>query len=107
MTRDLPKLEVVDVRGNDLLVATDAVLVSNHLDELVVDGGTLRVEEGTAWRHFEMVEEVLSLANLTMVALLGLLSEVNVLVKLLLSGIGDTVDSLKIIVGDLSKPVSS
>jgi len=106
MTRDLPKLEVVDVRGNDLLVATDAVLVSNHLDKLVVDGGTFGVEEGTAGRHFEMVEEVLSLANLTMVALLGLLSEVDVLVKLLLGGISDTVDSLEIIVGDLSEPVS-
>jgi len=106
VTRDLPKLKVVNVRGNDFLVATNTVLVSDQLNKLVVDLGTIGVEESTAWRHFEVMEEVLGSTDLTMVTLLSLFSEVDVLVELLLGRVSDTVDSLQTIISDLAQPVS-
>ena len=106
VTRGLPKLQVEDVRGDDFLVATHAVLLSDHLDQLVVDEGTLGEEEGAAWRHFKVIEETLRTANDTMVTLLGLLNEVHVFFQLLLRGEGDSIDSLQTVIGGLSEPVS-
>lgn len=94
VTRGLPQFEVVDVRGDDFLVATHAVLLSDHFDQFVVDEGALREEESAAGRHFEVVEETLRTANDAMVTFLGLFNEVHVLVQLLLGRERDGVDSL-------------
>ena len=54
-----------------------------------------------------MIEKLLLLADDTMVTLLGLLAQVNVLVELLLRGERDGVDALQTIIRGLAEPVSS
>lgn len=84
MTTSLPEFEIVHVGSDDFLIASDSVLRSDHFHQLVVNVSALRVEEGAAGRHLEVSEQLLSLANEAMIALLSLLTEVDVLVQLLL-----------------------
>ena len=105
MTASFPKLQVVNVGRDDLREAANAVLFPDHVHKLVVNHGALRVEESTARGRIEVVEEVLLTTNDTMIALLGLLTEVDVLLELLLSRERDSVDALQTVVCGLSEPV--
>jgi hypothetical protein len=58
VSRRDPELAVVDVGGDDLLVASLTVLPTDELDQRVVDVGTARKEE-TAARAKLMEEEQL------------------------------------------------
>ena len=49
VARSLPKIQVENIWGQHLIVASDAVLLSDQRNELVVDNGAVRVEERTAW----------------------------------------------------------
>ena len=49
VARLLEQLEVVQVGSHDLIEATDTVLLSDQVHQLVVDHGAVRVEKGTAW----------------------------------------------------------
>ena len=81
-------------------------MLPDHFNELVIDLGTHRVEEGSSRGHFKVMEQVLLLSDEPMITSLGLLSELNVLVELLLRGERDGVDALKTVVGGLAEPVS-
>ena len=105
MTGLLPKAQVENVWRDDLLEASHTILLPDQLDELVIDLGAHRVEEGGSRGHFKVMEQVLLLSDESMVTPLGLLSELDVLVKLLLRGEGDSVDALKTVVGGLAEPV--
>jgi hypothetical protein len=103
---DLPKLDVVHVGRDDLLVAADEVLLAQKIGELVIDACTVRVEERGAWREVVEEEELLLLADSSVVALRELLLEFEVLVELFLGGEGDAVNALEIVVGVFGEPIS-
>ena len=107
MTGLLPELEVEDVGSDDLLVATGAILLAAHIHQLVVNVCTSWVPESASWSETEVSEQVLCLADGTMITTLSLFSEVHVLIELLLRGERNGVDSLQTIIGDLSEPVGS
>ena len=107
VARRLPELEVENVGRVDLVVAADTILVPDQLHKLIVDLGTVRVEERTARRELMRVEEVLGAAHVPVVTLLCLLLELDVFVKLLFRREADTVDTLKRVISGVSKPVSS
>ena len=101
----LEQLEVVQVGSHDFIVASHTVLLSDQVHQLVVDHGSARVEEGTARRVFKVSEQLLLLANQSMITLLSLLSEVEVLLHFLCRGEGNTVHSLQTVIGGLTEPV--
>ena len=105
VTGNLPQLDVVHVRRDHFRVATHAVLLPNHLHQLVVNQRALGEEEGAAGRDFEVVKQILLAADDAMVPLLGLLADEYELVELLLGREGNGVDALQTIVGGLSEPV--
>mmetsp|Transcript_538 Transcript_538/g.1044 ORF Transcript_538/g.1044 Transcript_538/m.1044 type:complete len:502 (+) Transcript_538:1007-2512(+) len=107
VARGLPQLEVEQVGRLHLLVAAHAVLLADHVHQLVVDEGALGEHEGAAGREGVHVEEVLVRADVPVVALGGLLHEVDVLVHLLLGGEGDAVDALQTVVARLAQPVGA
>ena len=51
-----PQFQVENVGGKNLTVSSDTVLLSNQFHKLVVDYGSMRVEEGTTGRHLVGVE---------------------------------------------------
>jgi hypothetical protein len=63
------------------LEASDLVLSSDEFTELVVHLGTVGVEEGATWSKLMSVEDLLSSTDLSVVTLLGLFFEVNVVGK--------------------------
>jgi hypothetical protein len=48
VTRHFPQLEVIHVGRNDLTVTTHLVLMTDEIHQLVVDDGSVRVEESRA-----------------------------------------------------------
>jgi hypothetical protein len=62
--------------------------------------------EGAPRGELMVTEQVLILANESVISLGSLLDEGDVLIKLFLGGESDTIDSLQGIIGCLSKPVS-
>ena len=61
--------------------SSDLVLSPDKFSELVVYLGSVRVEEGATWSKFMSVEDLLSSTDLSVVTLLGLFFEVNVVGK--------------------------
>ena len=84
MTGLFPEAQVENVWRDDLLEATDTILLPDQLHKLVVDLGAHWVEEGSTRRHLKVMEQVLLLSDEPMVAPFGLLSELDVLVEFLL-----------------------
>lgn len=79
-----PQVSVVDVRRDDFLKATLAVLASDEFDELVVDASAMRQPEaGTRGERVEE-EKLLRLAQVLVIALLGFGEIVLVLGELFL-----------------------
>jgi len=107
MAGSFPQLQVEEVGGNGFRVTSNTVLFADHLNELVVDDGTMGVEETAAGRKLIHVEKLLSAAHTSVVSLLGLFLEVQVLSELLLAGEGNTVDSLQSVVFAFGEPVST
>ena len=64
--------------------ASYLILISDEFTELVVYLGSVGVEEGTTWRPLVSVEDLLSSADLSVVTLLSLFFEMNVVGKRLL-----------------------
>ncbi len=58
--RNLPQLQVEDIRGDDLLVSSFPILLSNKITEFVVYSSTMR-QPKTAARRQRMEEEQLLL----------------------------------------------
>lgn len=86
--------------------APDTVLVSNQVHQLVVNDGSMRIEETTAWRQLMNIKQLLLFSNKTMVALFCLLFEMDILVHFFFAREGNSVDSVQRIIRCLSKPVS-
>lgn len=82
-------------------------MLSNHSDQFVVDMRSSRVPESAAWRQAEVREQVLGLADQSMVATFCLFQKVQMLLELLLARERDCVDPLQTVIGDLAKPVGS
>lgn len=68
---------------------------------------SVREEEASSRRELVELEELLILANISVVALSQLLLFLNILIQLFLGRETDSVDSLQIIIGILPKPVGS
>jgi hypothetical protein len=49
VTGCLPKLEVVNVGGNDFLVTSHSVFIPHKVDKLIINLGSLGVKETTSW----------------------------------------------------------
>ena len=107
MARGLPQLEVEDVGRHDFLVASDAILLLDQVDEVVIDPGSLWIHESTAWRKLVHIEQVLLSADVSVVSLGSFFLEVDPLVHLLLGGESDSVHSLKTIVFGFTEPVGA
>jgi len=88
------------------LEASNAVLISNQVHQLVVNDGSMRIEETTTWRQLMNIKKLLLFSDKAMVALFCLLFEVNVFVHFFLAWKGNSIDSIQRIVRRLSKPVS-
>ena len=73
VSRLVPKVEVVDVGGDDLVVAALPVVVLDEVDELVVDAGAVGEPEGRPGRQVVEHDELLLLHDAAVIALLGLL----------------------------------
>ena len=59
MTGLLPEAQVENVWRDDLLEAAYTILLPDQLDELVIDLGAHRVEEGGSRGHLKVMEQVL------------------------------------------------
>ena len=103
----LPKLAVQDDRRLDLLVAIAAMDIAPVVDELVADDHAVRMEEREARAFLVQAEEVELLAELAVVALLGLLEHVKVGVEVCLLLEGRAVDALQHLVVLIAAPVST
>ena len=107
VTTGLPQVEVVHVRGDDLVVLVLPVLLAHELHELVVNLSALGQEEARARGEGVEEEELLLETDQAVVPLLGLLDAQLVLRHELLVGEGDGVDADQGILGDIRPPVRS
>lgn len=105
MTRNLPEVGLVDIGSHDLDETTLLVLALDEVQQGVVDTHTVGQEEGRAGRNLIEEEELLVLANLSVVALGSLSKEVLVLLELLLVRERNTSNSLHGLVGAVTEPV--
>ena len=105
VTGGLPQVEVVHVRGDDLVVLVLPVLLADELHQLVVNLGALRQEEARARGEGVEEEELLVETDQAVVALLRLLDAKLVLGHELLVGEGDGVDADQGVLGDVGSPV--
>ena len=97
---------VADVRGDDLLVAVLLLYLAQELLEAVAQGGAFGEPQGQAGADVAAEgEELHLLAELAVVALLGLLEEGEVLVQHLFLGEGDAVDAYKLVALFVAAPV--
>ena len=103
----LPELAVQDDRRLDLLVAIAAMDIAPVVDELVADDHAVRMEEREARAFLVQAEEVELLAELAVVALLGLLEHVEVGIEVCLLLEGRAVDALQHLVVLIAAPVST
>ena len=102
VTRNLPQIEVEDVGGDHFLIASFPILVADERDQLVVDPRTVREPEAAAGRQVVEEEQLLLGAEVTMVALLGLLLELQPLLQHALVRERYAVDSLQRVVRHLA-----
>lgn len=79
VTRRLPNADIIHVGGLNLLVAALTVLGAQKGLESVEDLGTVGEKERASWRNLVEEEQLLLLTQLNVVALLGLLQELQVL----------------------------
>lgn len=105
VARRLPDADIIHVGSLNLLVAALAVLRAQKGLEGVEDLGTVGQKEGASWRNLVEEEQLLLLAQLNVVALLGLLQELQVLLHLLLIGESNTADTLQRVVGLVTEEV--
>ena len=103
----LPELTVQDDRRLDLLVAVAAMDIAPVIDELIADDHAVRMEEREARAFLMQAEEVELLAELAVIALLGLLEHVQVRIEVSLLLEGRAVDALQHLVVLITAPVST
>lgn len=106
MSWSFPEFQIESIWRLNFLEASNAVLISNQVHQLVVNDGSMRIEETTTWRQLMNIKKLLLFSDKAMVALFCLLFEVNVFVHFFLAWEGNSVDSIQRIVRRLSKPVS-
>ena len=107
VARGLPQLLVHDERRGDLHVAGLVVDLAPVVQQRVLKDHAVGQEEREAGGLVAHHKEVHLAADLTVVALLGLLQHVHVLVKLFLGGKGDTVDAGEHLVVLVALPVGA
>ena len=61
MPRDFPESGVVDVGRDDLLKASLPILLLDHVDEAIVDNGSVGEEEGASGTQLVEEEQILIL----------------------------------------------
>ncbi len=105
MPRSLPQFQVIHIWRNDFLVTPHSILSLNKINELVVETGTMRVEEATARGKLVEAEETLLQTNVPVVALLSFFQELDVFIELLLGRESDSVDTLQTVVLSFWEPV--
>ena len=101
----LPQADVDDLRRLDFVVAGGLVGLAHVLLDLLPDGPAFRVPENQARRFVLEVEQVQLLAQLAVIALLGLLQHVQVLLLVFFLGPGGAVDTLQHLVLRVAAPV--
>ena len=99
---------VADVRRDHLLVAVALLDLGQHVLQAVAQRGTLGQPQGQTLAHILREGKQLHLlADLAVVALLGLLEQHQVLVEHLLLGEGDTVNARQLRAGLVTAPVGT
>ena len=94
------------MRGNHLLIAVFLLNFAEELLQTVAQGGSLWKPQGQTGTHvLREREELHLLAELAVVALLGLLEENEIFVEHLLLGEGDAVDSDELVALLVAAPV--
>ena len=106
MAADLPQFQVEHVGRDDLRVATHVVLLSDKLDQFIVDVGSVREEEARARAQLVEEEEILLLTQHTVVVLLRLLHLLLPLLQLLGVREGNSVHTLEGVVFSVTQPVT-
>ena len=96
VARDLPEVDVVEVRRLDLLEASPCVLHLNQLDQLVVDYCAMGQEKCATCRVGSVPkEQILLLANQAMVSLKGFFTYFQIIFHLTLVRERNPIDALK------------
>merc|ERR1712100_812773 len=65
----LPKFRVVDVRADNLVKSSNAILLSDHIHETIVDASTMWEHHGASWRQRMEEEKLLLQPHLSVVIL--------------------------------------
>ena len=108
VARGLPQVEARHVRRVDQRVAALQILVAHPVFELLADDAALGMEEDQPGPgQFLNAEQVQLLAQLAVVALLGLFELLEVLVQVLLAEEGGAVDALQLLVVLVALPVGA
>jgi diacylglycerol kinase len=84
VTGSLPELKVEHIGSDNLVISTDAILISDQVNEFVVDLSSVRIPESATRRKDMMSEEILMLANNTVISFCRFFNESNVIIKLFL-----------------------
>ena len=72
VTTDSPQVQIEHIRTYHFSVATIVVLLTNELNQTVVDIGSMRQEEAATRTQFMEEEEILLFTQTTMIILLSL-----------------------------------
>mmetsp|Transcript_4469 Transcript_4469/g.13226 ORF Transcript_4469/g.13226 Transcript_4469/m.13226 type:complete len:772 (-) Transcript_4469:14-2329(-) len=105
--RGVPQVKVENIRRRDLVITVSPVLLFHKVQELVVDPGSVRLEEARSGGDRVEEEQILLRADHAVVTLLGLLNPMDVLLQELLVREGHSVHSVQGGVLHVSSPVSS
>jgi len=81
-------------------------LLSNQLNQFVVDFGAVWIEEGTSGGQLMIVKKFLGAANSSMIAFLGFFLKMNVFVELFFAWERNAVNTLQVVVLSIAEPVS-
>ncbi|MNF59181.1 hypothetical protein D3C84_407620 [compost metagenome] len=103
----LPQAAVNDLRRFDLQVAVVTLNLAHVLLEHLVQGPAIGVPEHHARRFFLGMEQVQALADLAVIALLGLFDTLDIGRQLLLVGPGGAIDPLQLLVLGIAAPIGT
>mmetsp|Transcript_6579 Transcript_6579/g.10253 ORF Transcript_6579/g.10253 Transcript_6579/m.10253 type:complete len:237 (-) Transcript_6579:906-1616(-) len=105
MARLMPQIQVVNVWSDDFIVSTIPVLLSNKLNEFVVNTAPMRKPKGRSSRQIVKHNKLLLGSNASVVTFLSLFHIFLPHFKLLLVGEGNTVKTLQRVVVGVTQPV--
>jgi len=107
VSRNLPQVNVEHIRCDNLLIAPPDVFSSHQINQAVIDLCAMRQKESTPRCKLVEEKQVLVLSNHPMIPLQGFLFKILVFFKLGFFWEGNSVNSLELVFGGITKPVGS